>query len=395
MSHGDAIKPKGVGVVNPFALVETKLKHRVDWRRMVDHRKLVEAVIGVPYEKLFDPMHGSPLYPELRYDVQRKQLVRDEKIPSVADLHSSWLKIDRLSVSVGGYNLSGESWIDPGQFFTDPTDVTDPVQGAIPDCHFVAALASLAWTRPDLIGQRSRPLRDKDSFPSGGGVDMIRFYSGTGAAPQEVEVTELLPLIEPGNVYQYARSSDPGETWPAVYEKAWVKFVTNDHGDKPDYTKIGGGDPIADLVALTGMNPHYKSTQGVSAHDIYQEIRAHSRGGDTFDPMAAWTYASASDAPTPINYSNANLVAWHIYSILGWQYDAKSGQEYIVLRNPWGNTEATLNTDNGPWTMINESFMQTFDLPTSWRTFNLPQGGIFALRADTFQQYFAGYGWVD
>jgi hypothetical protein len=30
---------------------------------------------------------------------------------------------------------------------------------------------------------------------------------------QRIEVTELLPLIEPGNVYQYARSSDPNETW--------------------------------------------------------------------------------------------------------------------------------------------------------------------------------------
>jgi hypothetical protein len=393
MSKEIAAKPKDVGVVNPFALVELKLKHRIDWQRVVDHRKLIQAVIGVPYEKLFDPKFSSPLYPGLRFDVERKALVHDSKVPGVAELHSTWLTIDQLSVNLGGYSVSGESWVDPGEFFTDPTDVTDPVQGAIVDCHFVAGLASLAWARPDLIGQKTRPLRSGDSFPSGGGVDMISFYSGPGAQPQEVEVTELLPLLEPGDVYQYARSSDPGETWPAVYEKAWVKFVTKDHGDTPDYLKIGGGDPIGDLVALTGMNPNYKSTQGVSPHDIYQDVRAHSRGGDTFDPMAAWTYSSASAAPTPINYSNANLVAWHIYSILGWQYG--NGQEYIVLRNPWGNTEATLNTDNGPWSAIDESFLQTYELPTSWRTFNLPQGGIFALRADTFQQYFQGYGWVD
>ncbi len=226
---------------------------------------------------------------------------------------------------------------------------------------------------------------------------MVQFYSGTGAAPTDVEVTELLPLTEPGNGYIYARCVDSSEIWPAVYEKAWVKWVTQDTSDQPDYAKIGGGDPIADLVTLTGLSPNYAATGGVAPQAIWNNVRSHCDGSWTFDPMAAWTYTSAAAAPTPINYSTANLVAWHVYAILGWLYDSKCQEEYIVLRNPWGNTEAVLNVDTGPWFSVEQipGFLQEkFGEGDFMRSFSLPGYGVFALRADTFQQYFAGYGWV-
>jgi len=294
---------------------------------------------------------------------------------------------DTVALGAGAPGGTGQQWVDPGHFFNDnPADFTDPVQGALPDCHFIAALASLAWASPYSIAQRTRPIKDPDTFMQGDAVDMIQFYGGPGQTPQNIEVTELLPLIEPGDVYQYARAADPKETWPAIYEKAWVKWFTKDLGDQPDYTKVGGGDPIADLVSLTGLNPTYKSTQGVTSHAIWQDVRSNCRGSWTFNPMAAWTYPSAAAAPTPIDYSTAGLVAWHIYSILGWVY--AQNQEYIVLRNPWGNTPGTLNVDDGPWTAI-EQIASGFT-----RTLSLPANGVFALRADTFQQYYGGYGWV-
>jgi hypothetical protein len=46
---------------------------------------------------------------------------------------------------------------------------------------------------------------------AGGANDRIDFYAATGGAPQPVEVTELLSLIEPVNLYQYARSGHKGE----------------------------------------------------------------------------------------------------------------------------------------------------------------------------------------
>jgi hypothetical protein len=380
-------KPENIGVVNPFALVEIKLKRKVDWNSVADHRIFIQNTLGFPYEKLFDPQYGSPLYPCLRFDLAKKTLVQDPSIANVSTLLQRMTELDTIAIAAGAAGGTAQGWVDPGRFFNkDPTDFTDPVQGGLPDCHFISALASLAWANPYAIAQRTRPIQDPDTFTQGNAVDMIQFFSGTGAAPRNVEVTELLPLIEPGDIYQYARSADPQETWPSIYEKAWVKWFTNDPGDEPDYTKVTGGDSIADLVNLTGLKPTFKSTQGVTGDAIWQDVRANSRGSWTFNPMVAWTYASAAQAPTVINYDTAGLVAWHVYSILGWIYD--QNQEYIVLRNPWGNSPGTLNVDNGPWTTI-EQIATGFT-----RTINLPANGVFALRADTFQQYYAGYGWV-
>lgn len=391
----DIARPQNIGVINPFALVELKLHQQLDWRRIAEPARLIEQTLNVEYSKLFDPQFASPLYPHLRFDPAKRELVRDPKVPSLKELHASLFGPVRKAPGLGPM----QQWARPADshFFTDPADFTDPVQGAIPDCHFISALASLAWAKPYNIMQRTRPIAASDSFEKGSGIDMVSFFSAPGAAVEDVEVTEFLPLMEPGDGYIYARCGDPKETWPQVYEKAWVKWVTKDTGDHPDYTKIGGGDPIFDLMTLTGLNQHYESTQGVTPDQIWNTVRSHSAGSWTFDPMCAWTYASAAEAPTPINYASANLVAWHVYSILGWQYDSVAKQQYVVLRNPWGNTEATLNVDNAPWFSIEQVpffLHEKFGEGSLVRSLTLPGHGIFALRADTFQQYFKGYGWV-
>jgi Calpain family cysteine protease len=385
----DYSHPENIGVINPFALVELRLRQQINWSLIPDPASFVGQMLGVPYNKLFDPATSTMLYPGLRFDAKAKRLVPDAKARTLPQIHG-------LPLGGGG---AGTEWARPQgvEFFTAPVDFIDPVQGAIPDCHFISALAALAWSRPYSIAQRTRPLNGSDSFAGGSAVDMIQFYTGTGSASSDVEVTELLPLIEPGDGYIYARCVNPTEIWPSVYEKAWVKWVTQDTSDQPNYGLIGGGDPIADLVTLTGLSPNYVSTQGVAPQAIWNDVRSHCDGSWTFDPMAAWTYPSAAAAPTPINYSTANLVAWHVYAILGWMYDDNSQQEYIVLRNPWGNTEAVLNVDDAPWFSMEQIpafFQEKFGEGDFARSFSLPGYGVFALRADTFQQYFSGYGWV-
>jgi len=97
--------------------------------------------------------------------------------------------------------------------------------------------------------------------------------------------------------------------------------------------------------------------------------------------MVAWTYCSP---PSGVNYSSAQIAGCHAYSILGWLYD--NAKEYIVLRNPWGFFEATLNVDSGSYVAYDGSF---------WRTINLMDNdGTFALEAPTFKKYFAGFGLV-
>jgi hypothetical protein len=189
------------------------------------------------------------------------------------------------------------------------------------------------------------------------------------------------------NALVCASSREPGEIWPGVYEKAYARWVSQGTTDTPDIAQIfqNGGSPIGALMQLTGSSPFTFTTQALNASNIFQQVASRCTNGKTKVPMVAWTYPTASAAPDPtINYASAHLVAWHAYSIFG-VYTANN-QQYIVLRNPWGTYEATLNVDGGAWLAFDGSF---------WRSTSLPANdGIFALRADTFKQYFARFGGV-
>jgi len=220
---------------------------------------------------------------------------------------------------------------------------------------------------------------------------MIEFFKS--GASHKIEVNELLPLHSPGNGYIYARSSEAGEIWPAIYEKAYVKWRTSkDPTSRSDYSTIygmiAGGDPVGSAAAITGLTPYYYGTSGLTADAIWQKVRQNSISRKTFNPMVAWTYGSS---PSPdVNYANAHLAANHAYSILGWQF--VNNQKYVILRNPWGSYEAILNVDNSTWTAWDAPY---YGGPGWWKPIPMATNdGIFALRVDTFKKYFAGFGWV-
>jgi hypothetical protein len=324
--------------------------------------------LGMPYTKLFDPKHGSPLYAgvEVKAKVSAAAKARAPKVKagSCADL------------------LKNAVWVDPGDFYEEGSELTDPVQGAVGDCYLIAALSSVAWARPYVIAHRNRATGPgQQEF-----MDMVEFYKGT--KPQKVEVTERMPMLAPGNKFIFARSSDVGEIWPAVYEKAYAKWKTNDAGDRPNICKIAGGDPVRALSELTGLPRHYIWNSTLSAHAIWQKVRSNCISMKTFNPMVAWTHPSA---PPGVNYASAHIAANHAYSILGWQY--ANSQEYLVLRNPWGTYEATLNVNGGTWIAWDQP---CYGSGTGWwRPISLATNdGIFALRSDTFKKCFAGFGWV-
>ena len=345
-------RPDNIGAANPYVLAEVRLGRKVNWQRTPRAHEILEQALGMKYEDLFDPRKPSPIFAGKAVKKNGKT-VRSEP------------PIDVGSVV----------WADPGEFFDEAAEFFDPVQGAVGDCYLIAALASIAWARPYLIAQLTRATgTGQQAF-----VDMIEIHDG--ATTKQVEVTEKLPLNAPGNTYIYCRSSETGEIWPAVYEKAYAKWRTKVTTDTPDISAIAGGDPVAALAQLSGLTPYYFSNPAIAAHDIWQKVRENSLSRKTFNPMVAWTYCSP---PSGVNYSSAQIAGCHAYSILGWLYD--NSKEYIVLRNPWGFFEATLNVDSGSYVAYDGSF---------WRTINLMNNdGTFALEAPTFKKYFAGFGLV-
>ena len=378
------------GAINPYALTEVLLGRRVDWASEPDPQRLVETTLQTPYDQLFDPKHNSPLFAARQYSVRPKPasqpMLQPANPPSpLANgtigpiVQPTPQPLKRLEWTVILQTLQLSLWQDPGIFFNEAAEFSDPIQGAVGDCFFIAPLASVAWTRPGLIAQRTRATGPMN----GQFVDAISFFAN-GAA-QQVEVSERLLMKD--NAPVCASSREQGEIWPGVYEKAYARWVAKGTTDTPDIAKIfeNGGSTIGALTQLTGSSPFWFGNATLSAGSIFQQISSRCANGKTKVPMVAWTYPTSDAAPDPtINYASAHIVAWHAYSIFG--VHTANNQQYIILRNPWGCYEPTLNVDGGAWLAFDGSFWRSTSLPTN--------DGIFALRADTFQRYFAGFGGV-
>ena len=441
----DCPLPSHIGVVNPYALAELLVGQAIQWDRVDLPKFILERVFEMPYEELFDPQYPSPLYPGLALDealeirraaaeppeeadaetdemaladpdisrfrklgdflafigekklsdlkIERPEVVRpgyirfEVRLPHLKEYHIETVfgsEISRLvgpaEAEEGDWNPPGVEWRDPGDFFKEAAEFSDPIQGVVGDCYFVAALASLAWARPYDIVHRTRATGvEQERF-----VNMIRFFS-TGRRPtKEVEVTERLPLRAGSHRFIYCRSREAGEIWPALYEKAYAVWRSGADTDRPNIPNLAGGDPVAAAAHLTGLGRYYYGTRGRSPDDLWGLVRSNSRSYKTFNPMVAWTYSSGDKSPDGIRYSDANLVANHAYSVLGWAY--WNGKKYIVLRNPWGHKEASIDALSGYWWAYDMSW---------WRPIVLThEDGVFALEAGTFKQYFQGLGVV-
>jgi hypothetical protein len=251
-------------------------------------------------------------------------------------------------------------------------------------------MASVAWTRPELVAERVRRTNPTGDVDAGSAdfrfdfTDQLTIDLGwiTLRFPYvfPVWVGEQVPQAAWGG-YIYARSSVASETWPADLEKAVAVWRSGGNADFPnsaDYGHLNGGDPAWAVHILIGGAPWY---HWADADDTWSIIQSNSSAGRTTTPLVAWSWGSSDDSPKKVDYGGAHLVANHAYSILGtWETNRR---QYVVLRNPWGTYEGTLNTFAGGWST-----------PESWgtATLTLPGSGVFALEIHTFRDYFMGFG---
>ncbi|RSZ62403.1 hypothetical protein EAH68_09705 [Corynebacterium hylobatis] len=433
------------GVVNPFALAELINGSKIDWEAVEKPEALLEQLLETPYTELFDPKYGSPLYPGLALNTDNKLEAAEADsitltdsdegvetpvgdIVTIEDLQEflekyqaqglqvnevlrttarrlrieldlgavvprrisnlKWpkyladvvLPILSLKDKTDGWEPELIRWEDVGHFFNKAANYSDPIQGAVANCGLIAALASVAWTRPFLIAHKTRPTGPaQEQF-----ICQISFrrswFPFTPA--QSIQVTEQVPVSADGHII-YARSSDPDEIWPAVYEKAYAKWITGNTTDRPNILATAFRNPISILSHITHENSRTTlDTAGSSATRLYDFVRGNSLSGKTVHPMVAWTYNSADNAPDDITYSNETLCAAHAYSVLGWAY--RNNRRYVVLRNPWGVATASASkyTLNETWYVHHISW---------WKPITLGAAGVFALEASLFKKYF---GWI-
>lgn len=425
-----------IGAINPYALTETLLGRKVDWSKR-ESIKIMEDTLETDYNELFDMKYNSPIYAGLKLndknmpepmdeseitirrlqDTQLPDLSRIKKLSEltqfgITDLSNIKIKSGaltrgtlelKLDVPSMNYTLSNTvlsetlaalvlnkadkskkdwtppnaTWADKGDFFDDVIEFSDPIQGSVANCYFIAALNAVAWADPYRIVHRNRATGVGETDR----VNAIQFYSKGGDkdnATRLVEVTDKTPVDIATNNWIYCRSNDANEIYPALYEKAFAKWITNTTSDQPDITQTAWGNCVKATAQLNGKTPYYFGNADNSGDQLYNIVVSHSSNGKTIHPMTAWTYGSGDKS-----YTGTNVVGSHCYTILG--HTIRNNKKYIVIRNPWGHTEpAGLNTYQGLVSFFDGKF---------WRPINMiGNDGVFALEADSFKTLFAGMG---
>jgi len=464
-------QPPLLSARNPYALAETVLNHPIDWSSIEDKRAFLEEVLQTPYEHLFDPKYGGPVYlgtnlregqvkpieyrtpqaptapendgePLLPEDVVHltdlSNVLGDLKevtVRSAAPARAGgWLVevaaggafadrlrdavfdrsvLDRLISVVQGldWTPSGGQWADTGEFFDEAAEYFDPVQGALADCWLIAAMSSVAWALPGQISDRSRATGPADSQFK----HMFSYRNPDDGTVHQFEAGDQIVVYQGTTWPMYGRSSEPGEIWPAVIEKAFAQWRQGTTSDHPNMTVLNYGDCVWASAALSGRTPQYVGHAGQTGTQLAQLVKSHSQSYRTVDPMTAWTYDTA---PAGLSYTDANIVGNHCYSVLGWttglllrralnatfaRLDTLArdavlsrhgaarlldpfwlSRDFVVLRNPWGSTEGTAGALHGSITLRDEDFWRYLDLDVD--------DGVFAMDFASYQKYFAGTG---
>jgi hypothetical protein len=265
--------------------------------------------------------------------------------------------------------------------FNGETSFDDPMQGASPNSWFVAALFSIFWADPSLIdraiqaGGVSRNEKRENKR-----VLSVKFHDKGGrnnAGTTVINVDYEIPTSNSTMQPMYCRSNNGRSIWPALYEKAFARWISGGSSSHPDITQIHNGDPVKAMAQINGKKPLYYFTSKHSASELLGLVRFSSVNNQTISPMVAYTHATGRV------YRGSNLVANHAYSVLGWASHGDS--QYLILRNPFGVTEATGLTSY-PGVVDNVE-------PEFWPPANfLDRGGVIALEASAFKEYFACLG---
>ncbi len=211
-----------------------------------------------------------------------------------------------------------------GPLFIDGPSAADVRQGAIGNCYFPAALASIAAQNPDAI---KNMIKD-----NGDGTYTVTFHSAnnySGGRPQQVTVDgDLYARSYGGPIYGSSlggsTAPDKMEMWFPIVEKAYAQW-------KGSYDRIGNGGVAGQVMAEVLGRPYaYENLSAANADRMYERIKKAAEAGK---PMAAGTYGTDQSA----RYTNTGVYANHAYSVLG--VEEKDGQKFVKVRNPWGQSE--------------------------------------------------------
>ncbi|KAF7301917.1 Calpain catalytic domain-containing protein [Mycena indigotica] len=236
-------------------------------------------------------------------------------------------------------------------FFIDGADSNDLIQGRLGDCWFLSALSTMT-TAPGLI-EKFCVARDEKV----GVFGWIFFRDTTWVTviiddllfttiPKFEELTQQEQTLyhrdktlyntsarKGGKSLYFARSGTEGETWVPLIEKAYAKL----HGD---YASLKGGYSCEAIEDMTGGVTTFIPIKDILDPELFWKEELLLA---TTDRLFGCSFDSLDSSRNGKEDATVNgLIGGHAYSVL--RAVEFRGKRFVVLRNPWGNSEWT-----GPW----------------------------------------------
>ena len=275
------------------------------------------------------------------------------------------------------YQPDGMEWRDKGYFFNETARFTDICQKSIGDCYFLSALCSVAFVDSFRIknttemrykyidGAREETPWHRIEFyvPEKPVEEGITWWKDKKKTVQSIVVSEeILVSSSTGRNYgacgpkelikkTCSNKAEADACWPAVYEKAYAKFLEGTTSDYPDMSKTShiwcgySRDTLkqilhteeveSKMLKFLSIDEVLEICRAAYCHptcaSIYEYIKINSKKKETH----------YSEAGTKSFYEeNLGLFIGHEYSLL--DCTVIDGTTYVVLRNPHGSNLQSL-----------------------------------------------------
>ena len=188
------------------------------------------------------------------------------------------------------------------ELFVDGPQYNDIRQGAVGDCYYLASLASLADTDPQIIGQMITSLGD--------GTYAVRYFRN--GSEVYLRIDGDLPVTSSGSLV-YAKTGPDNELWVPLAEKAYTYFRRGENS----YASISGGWMNYPNREITGKSSVSYSTANSTA-SLATYIRTQLASGYSV------TLGSKYYTSNPVASSHAYMVK------------SIDDNGYVTVYNPWG-----------------------------------------------------------
>jgi YD repeat-containing protein len=211
---------------------------------------------------------------------------------------------------------------------------SDAIQGSFADCYFIATLAALAKTRPDVIKDAITYSSETENFT-------VKFYIDGKAKFVSVNQDELRDNIKRDGAGKITSLQNiDGAAWPTVVETAYAKLHDKNplNGLEFGYKQIEWNFPKKAFRELTGQSPT----------DIIFNGNLNNTGAEIFSSVSSGKPSLLMTKP-----ALDGLVDRHVYMIESIS-KSKSGNDYLLkIRNVWGhNNDGEGTPSSAPTTTI-------------------------------------------